>query len=57
MSFSLYLMPYEAGQPDDLPFVLKHEVLPVPLSLTELNGTLHTGNKSVFADIITEGIS
>jgi uncharacterized LabA/DUF88 family protein len=37
--------------------VLKHELLPVPLSLTEMNGTLRTGNKSVLAEVITEGIN
>jgi hypothetical protein len=33
---------YEAGRPVDLPAVLKHELLPVPVFLAEMNGTLRT---------------
>ncbi|KAG1714185.1 hypothetical protein GQR58_001811 [Nymphon striatum] len=47
---------YEAGRPVDLPSVLKHELLPVPVSLAKMNGTIRTGNKSVLADRLTEGI-
>ena len=47
---------YEAGRQVDLPAVLKHELLPVPVSLAEMNGTLRTGNKSILADKLTEGI-
>lgn len=47
---------YEAGRPVDLPVVLKHELLPVPVSLAEMNGTLRTGNKSILADKLTEDI-
>jgi len=47
---------YEAGRPVDLPSVLKHELLPVPVSLAEMNGSLRTGNKSILAHVITEGI-
>ena len=36
--------------------MLKHELLPVPLSLAEMNGSLRTGNKSILAGVITEGI-
>jgi hypothetical protein len=36
--------------------VLKHELLPVPVSLAEMNGTLRTGNKSVLPDILTEHV-
>ena len=50
------LIAHEAGRPYDLPLVLKHELLSVPLSLTELNDTFRTGNKSVLANanVITE---
>ncbi|KAJ8868589.1 hypothetical protein PR048_030127 [Dryococelus australis] len=48
---------YEAGRPVGMPNVLKHERLPVPLSLMEMNGTLCTGNKYILTDLITEGIS
>ena len=36
--------------------VLKHELLPLPVSLAEMNGTLRTVNKSVLADILTEHV-
>ncbi|MES9881148.1 MAG: hypothetical protein ABW185_09730, partial [Sedimenticola sp.] len=47
---------YEAGRPVDMPTILEHELMPVPLSLAELNGTHRTGNKSILADILTENI-
>ena len=36
--------------------VLKHELLPVPVSLAEMNGTLRTGNKSELANVVTKDI-
>ena len=50
------LTAYEAGRSVDLPSILKHELLPVPVSLAEMNGTLCTGSKSVLADVMTEDI-
>ena len=47
---------YEAGRSVDLASVLKHELLPVPVSLAEMNGTLRTGNKSELANVVTEDI-
>ncbi len=47
---------FEAGRPVDMPSILEHELMPVPLSIAELNGTLRTGNKSILADLLTEGI-
>ena len=47
---------YEAGRSVDLSSVLKHELLPVPLSLAKMNGTLRTGNKSELANVVTEDI-
>lgn len=47
---------YEAGRPVDLPSVLKHELLPVPVSLAEMNRRLRTGKKSALADKLTEGV-
>ena len=44
------------GRPVDLSSVLKHELLPVPVSLAEMNGTLRTGNKSELANLMTEDI-
>ena len=37
--------------------ILKHELLPVPVALSSLNGTLNTGNKSILADILSCSIS
>ena len=48
---------YEAGRPVDLPAVLKHELLPVPISIAEMNGALRTGNKSVLLEKLTEDIT
>jgi hypothetical protein len=47
---------YEASRPVDLPSILRHELLPVPISLAEMNGNLRSGNKAVLAEVITEGI-
>lgn len=47
---------YEPNRPVDLRSILKHELLPVPVSLVEINGNLRSGNKAVLADVITEGI-
>ena len=41
----------------DLPSQLKLALLPVPLSIAEMNGTLHTGNKQVLVNVITAGIN
>ena len=45
---------YEVGRSVDLSSVLKHERLPVPVSLADMNGTLRTGNKSELANVVTE---
>ena len=36
--------------------VLKHELLPVPISLAKMNSTLRTGNKSELANVVTRDI-
>lgn len=48
---------YEAGRHVDITQILKHELLPVPLSLAQMNGTLRTGNKSILVDTLTDGIT
>ena len=35
---------------------MKYELMKVPLSIAELDGSLHTGNKSMLANVLTEGI-
>jgi len=51
------IVAHEAGRPVDLSNVLKHELVSVPLSLTETDGSLRTGNKSVLMNFLAEGIS
>ncbi len=48
---------FEAGREVDMPSILKHELMPVPLSLAEMDGSLRTRNKSVLVDIITKAIA
>ena len=47
----------EAGRPVDLSSVLKHELLPVPISLAKMNDILRTGNKSELANVVTGDIN
>ena len=47
---------YEAGRSVDLSSVLRHKLLPVPVSLAEMNGTLRTGNKSELDNVVPEDI-
>lgn len=47
---------YEAGRPVDLPTVLRHELLQVPVLVAGMNDTLSIGNKSVLADKLTKDI-
>ena len=46
----------EAGRPVDLPSVLKHERLPLPVSLAEMNDAQRPGNNSELANVVTEDI-
>ena len=47
---------YEARREVDLPAILQHELMPVPVSLAEIDGTMRTGNKSILVDVLTENI-
>ncbi|PIK40695.1 hypothetical protein BSL78_22450 [Apostichopus japonicus] len=47
------IIAYAGGRKVDLDTVLKHELMPVPLALANVNGTLRTGNKAILADVIT----
>ncbi len=51
------LTAYEAGRSINLPEILKHELLPVPVALAEMNGNLRTGSTAILVQAITEGIS
>ena len=48
---------YEGGRVVDLKSVLSHELMPVPLSLAEMKGSLRTGSKSVLIYKLTDGIN
>jgi hypothetical protein len=50
------IVAYEAGRSVDLQSVLKYELMPVPVALAEMNTSLRTGQKSVLADIVAQGI-
>jgi hypothetical protein len=51
------IVAYEAGRTVDLKGLLQHELMPVPVSIAEMNGTLRTGSKSLLADTLTAGIT
>ncbi len=46
----------KADMKADRNIIPNHEILPVPVSLAEMNGTLRTGNKSELANVGTEDI-
>jgi hypothetical protein len=48
---------YEAGREVNMEEIMKHELMPVPVAITEINGTLRSGNKSLLADILTTGVA
>ena len=50
------LTAYEARREVNLQAILKHELLPVPLSFIEINQTMRTGNKAILADVVTEKV-
>lgn len=52
-NFKSLIIAYEAGRKVDLHSVLKYELMPVPVVLAEMNGSLRTGQKSILADVIT----
>ena len=50
------LTAYEKGRDVDLRSTLKHELIPVQVSHAEMEGTLRTGNRSILADCLIDGI-
>ena len=44
---------YEAGRQVDLRSIMMHELIPVPVSLAEMNGSLRTGNKYILGEVLT----
>ena len=45
---------YRAGRKVNLDNIIQHELMYVPLSLATINGTLHSPNKSLLANILTK---
>ena len=50
------IIAYESGCKVDPNSVLKYELMPVPVALEEMNGSLRTGQSSVLADLMKSEI-
>ena len=50
------IVAYVACREVDLLNVLSHELMPVPISLVEMNGELRTGQKALLADVLTKEV-
>jgi len=48
------IIAYRADREVNLDNILQHELMSVPLSLTKINGTLHSPNKSLLSNIMTK---
>ena len=48
---------YESGRQVNIQDVLKYELMPVPVSLVEMNKCLRSGNKSVLAELVTTDVN
>lgn len=46
---------YDAGRKVDLPRILSHELMAVPLAISDSNIQLRTGNKSVMMKLLSSG--
>ncbi|CAH1154985.1 unnamed protein product [Phaedon cochleariae] len=50
------IVAFEAGRQIDLPSILKHELLSVPLSIAEMDGTLRSSEKASMIKLVAEGV-
>lgn len=48
---------YQAGRKVNLHTILKHELMPVPISIAYTNGSLRTGNKAVLVEAMTQDVT
>ena len=55
--FQRLIMAYQAGRPVDLDNILKHELVKVPPSIAEENGSLRSGNKAMLVDVLTKDVN
>ena len=44
---------FQAGRKVDLHHVLQHELMDIPISIANCDGSLRTGSKAILADVIT----
>ena len=47
---------YDAGRRVDLPRILSHELVSVPLAIADTNAQLRSGNKSVLIELLSGGM-
>lgn len=47
---------YEAGHELNIQAILQHELMPVPVSVTEMNQTLGTGSKSFLTEVLIQKV-
>ena len=52
-----FITAYTAGRQGNLGNVLTHELMPVPVSLAEMDGSLCVGNKSSLIDVLIQNVS
>ncbi len=50
------IVAHAAGRKVDLASILKHELMPAPLSLAEANGNLRSGDKHILANELTSRV-
>ena len=44
---------YQAGRQVDINHLLEHDLIPVPVAIAEMNGTLKAGNKASLGEKLT----
>ena len=47
---------FQAGRKVDLHHVLQHELMNIPISIANCDGSLRTGSKAILADVITRDV-
>ena len=50
------IVAYKAGRKVNLSVILQHELLPMPVSLANTDGTLQSGQKSIITDVLTKDV-
>ncbi|KAG1683971.1 hypothetical protein GQR58_009569 [Nymphon striatum] len=55
--FQRLITAFQAGRPVNLDRILTHELLKVPLSIAEENGSLRTGNKALLVGVLTKDVT